>query len=165
MSEAHQGSSREGCSHGGSSREGCSCECGAKDYRVLLSAAGRRDPEAVDEAVFRILEACPAGKVVAYGTVAAWLGLSNARRAAAAMRNAPEGIPWWRHVRTDGGLIPELLERAQKHWDTEGTPYGTRGVNKAAFWVPDEREWNELRARTAQVEALVARDVAEEPGC
>lgn len=155
MSEAHQGSSRVGCSH----------ECGAKDYRVLLSAAGRRDPEAVDEAVFRVLEACPAGKVVAYGTVAAWLGLSNARRAAAAMRNAPEGIPWWRHVRTDGGLIPELLERAQKHWDTEGTPYGTRGVNKAAFWVPDDREWSELRARTAQIEALVARDVAEESGC
>lgn len=150
MSEAHEGSSYER---------------GANDYRVLLSAEGRRDPEVVDEAVFRVLEACPPGKVVAYGTVAAWLGLSNARRAAVAMRNAPEGIPWWRHVRTDGGLIPELLERAQKHWDTEGTPYGTRGVNKAAFWVPDDREWSELRARTAQIEALVASDVAEEPGC
>ncbi|MDR7293926.1 MGMT family protein [Pseudoglutamicibacter albus] len=123
---------------------------------ALLSGEGRRDPEVVDEAVFRVLEACPAGRVVAYGTVAAWLGLSNARRAAAAMRRAPEGIPWWRHVRTDGGLIPELLGCARRHWEDEGTPYGARGVREAAFWHPDSREWSTLRDRIAQLEAIDA---------
>ena len=62
-------------------------------------------------------------------------------------------------MRTDGGLIPELLGRARRHWEDEGTPYGERGVREAAFWHPDSLEWSTLRDRIAQLEAIDAGEM------
>lgn len=112
------------------------------------------DPESIDEAVYRVLEAVPAGRVTSYGAVADLLGLSTPRRPAAAMRRAPDGLPWWRMIRADGTLPPALLARAREHWEREGTPHGTLGAQPSARWEPTPGE----------VEAILARlDELREP--
>jgi|GEM_PF-1349314 len=120
---------------------------------AAISLAGA-DPEAVDEAVYRVLEAVPPGRVTSYGAVAALLGLSTPRRPAAAMRRAPDGIPWWRMIRSDGTLPPTLLARAKVHWEAEGTPHRAEGALRGAFWSPDPGEEAALSARIAEVLAL-----------
>lgn len=105
------------------------------------------DVETTDEAVYRVIESVPGGNVTSYGAVAALLGLSTPRRPAAAMRRAPDDVPWWRIIRSDGTLPPGLLGRATAHWVREGTPHTEKGASKAAFWTPNESEWASLKAR------------------
>lgn len=111
------------------------------------------DPESVDEAVYRVLEAVPTGRVTSYGAVASLLGLNTPRRPAAAMRRAPDGLPWWRMVRADGGYPESLRLRALPHWDDEGTPRNDRGVAAGAFWVPTAAELAAVEARVSELSA------------
>lgn len=101
----------------------------------------QQDPEVVDEAVYRLLELVPSSRVISYGEAAAQLGLATARRPAAAMTRAPEGLPWWRMIRADGSLPPPLARRAGAQWQREGTPVVGQGPHpraaRAAFLVPD----------------------------
>jgi methylated-DNA-protein-cysteine methyltransferase related protein len=57
--------------------------------------------------VYRIVSACPKGRVVSYGAVAAMAGKPRAARAVgAAMRDLPEdsGVPWWRVINSKGEI-------------------------------------------------------------
>lgn len=116
------------------------------------------DPEAVDEAVYRLLELVPAGRVISYGRAAAELGLATPRRPAAAMTRAPESLPWWRMVRADGSLPPTLASRALARWRREGTPVVGQGnttrAAKAAFLLPDAAWRSALDARLDRLEGL-----------
>ncbi|MGO1320235.1 MAG: MGMT family protein [Galactobacter sp.] len=109
------------------------------------------DPESIDEAVYRLLELVPSGSVVSYGSAAAELGLGTARRPASAMTRAPQGLPWWRMVRADGSLPPQLAARAEGEWRREGTPVVGQGpaskAAKAAFLLPDDAWRRALRIR------------------
>lgn len=109
------------------------------------------DPEAVDEAVYRALEAVPAGRVTSYGKVAALLGLTSPRRPAAAMTRAPDGLPWWRMVRSDGTLPAALRLRAEPHWDEEGTSHEGGRVRPCAFWQPDADDVAALMDRVGRL--------------
>lgn len=117
-----------------------------------------QDPEAVDEAVYRLLELVPEGHVVSYSIAAAELGLATPRRPAAAMSRAPEGLPWWRMVRADGTLPPTLASRAEASWRREGTPSvgqgGAAKAAKAAFFMPDAAWRRALQTRLHDVFTL-----------
>ena len=57
--------------------------------------------------VYRIVSACPKGKVVSYGSVAAMAGKPRAARAVgAAMRDLPDDtrVPWWRVINSKGEI-------------------------------------------------------------
>ncbi len=111
------------------------------------------DPESTDEAVYRVLEAVPPGRVTSYGAVAELLGLSTPRRPAAAMRRAPDGLPWWRMIRADGTLPPVLLARARERWEDEGTPHGALGAQASARWEPTPAEVGTVLARVEELRA------------
>lgn len=118
------------------------------------------DPEAVDEAVYRVIEAVPAGQVTSYGAVAEIIGLSTPRRPAGAMRKAPEGITWWRIVRSDGTMPAALFARGRAHWDAEGTARDETRIHRGAFWKPTQGELDALQIRLDEV--LGAQELIEE---
>lgn len=123
---------------------------------TVMNPGAAPDPEAVDEAVYRLLELVPAGTVISYGAAAAELGLGTARSPASAMSRAPYGLPWWRMVRANGTLPPSLAARAEGAWRREGTPVVGQGsaakAARAAFLMPDDA-WR--RALTSRLSDLV----------
>lgn len=69
---------------------------------------------AFNEAVYRLIEKCPKGKVVSYGGLAAMLGKPRAARAVGtALRQLPEGsrVPWWRVINSRGEISMRGLQR------------------------------------------------------
>lgn len=120
------------------------------------------DPEAVDEAVYRVIEAVPPGMVTSYGAVANIIGLSTPRRPAGAMSKAPEDITWWRIVRSDGTMPSALFARGRAHWDAEGTPRDHKRILRSAFWKPTGAELAALQLRLDEVLAPPA-DQDQEP--
>lgn len=89
------------------------------------------------ETVLDLVEQVPAGRVTTYGAIAAVVG-GGPRRVGAVMARAGAAVPWWRVVRADGGLPPDLRERARASYDDEGTPLRSSGVPSMveAFWDP-----------------------------
>ncbi|WP_158595325.1 MGMT family protein [Galactobacter caseinivorans] len=116
------------------------------------------DPEAVDEAVYRVIEAVPPGRVTSYGAVAEIIGLSTPRRPAGAMRKAPEGLTWWRIVRGDGTMTAPLFARGRAHWDAEGTPRDEDRIHRSAFWKPTAAELDTLQLRLDEVLGVPASE-------
>ena len=74
------------------------------------------------DAVAPLVEAVPPGQVLTYGDVAELTGWGAARAVGMVMSRHGHELPWWRIVRADGSLTPELLPRARLHWADEGTP-------------------------------------------
>lgn len=69
---------------------------------------------AFNEAVYRLIEKCPKGKVVSYGGLAAMLGKPRAARAVGtALRQLPDGsrVPWWRVINSRGEISMRGLQR------------------------------------------------------
>ena len=55
--------------------------------------------------VYDVVARIPAGKVVTYGQIAAYLGKPRSARIVGwAMHSAPQGIPWYRVVMKSGAL-------------------------------------------------------------
>lgn len=57
--------------------------------------------------VKEVLTRIPYGRVISYSAVAAIAGLPNGARTVARLLHSsagPEGLPWWRVVRADGGI-------------------------------------------------------------
>lgn len=106
-------------------------------------------PGLPDDGPLTVLEALaaaawlvPAGHAVSYSGLAALTGVGGPRQAGRALAESPRGTPWWRVVRADGSLPPDLAVVAQEHWEAEGTPVrgggdGTRVDLAAARWEPD----------------------------
>jgi methylated-DNA-protein-cysteine methyltransferase related protein len=58
-------------------------------------------------AVYRLVRRIPAGRVVTYGQIAAWLGHPRrARMVGQAMSHCPADVPWHRVVNAQGGISP-----------------------------------------------------------
>lgn len=106
---------------------------------------GHETADAFTSAVREIIAAIPAGRVMAYGEVAAVLGSRAARRVGRILATDAEGLPWWRVVRADGLPPRGLAERALPHYTAERTPLepapaGAEApyrVARAARWRPD----------------------------
>jgi len=78
-----------------------------------------------DDFVTRVLGVVadiPAGRVMAYGDVAAALGSRAARAVGQAMAYYGSDVPWWRVVRASGHPAVDHESRALEYYRAEGTP-------------------------------------------
>lgn len=83
--------------------------------------------------VQRLVRRIPSGRVIAYGGVAALLGVPRGARGVGHVLSAlPEGtdVPWWRVVNARGSIslhgYPGLLQRMML--EAEGVRFGRNGV-------------------------------------
>lgn len=79
------------------------------------------------EAVLGVVARIPPGRVLSYGDVAEYLGGGGPRAVGRVMSTRGSGVPWWRVLRADGSVVPELLDRALEHYRAEGTPLRAGG--------------------------------------
>ncbi|NPC95971.1 MGMT family protein [Nocardioides sp. zg-DK7169] len=87
-----------------------------------------RHPEDYVEAVLSLVEQVPPGRATTYGEIAAVVGRFGPRRVGAVMAEHGGAVPWWRVVRADGTLPPDLAARAREHHREEGTPCRASGA-------------------------------------
>jgi alkylated DNA nucleotide flippase Atl1 len=100
------------------------------------------DREEYVEAVLRVVESIPPGRVMSYGAIAEHVGRGGPRQVGAVMAAYGGPVPWWRVVRADG--TPPLCDtgEARAHYLQEGTPLrgrlddATRVDMPAASWAP-----------------------------
>jgi alkylated DNA nucleotide flippase Atl1 len=100
------------------------------------------DAEEYVEAVLRVVESIPPGRVMSYGAIAERLGQGGPRQVGAVMASYGGSVPWWRVVRADGTPPPDVAE-ARARYLAEGTPLrgrldddATRLDMSAAAWHP-----------------------------
>lgn len=74
------------------------------------------------EAVLAVVSLIPPGYVLSYGDVAEYLGEAGPRAVGRVMSTRGSGVAWWRVLRADGSVVPDLLERALEQYRIEGTP-------------------------------------------
>ncbi|MEO5878119.1 MAG: MGMT family protein, partial [Streptosporangiaceae bacterium] len=87
------------------------------------------------ERVLEVVELIPPGKVMSYGDVAEFLGAGGPRQVGRVMATLGGGVPWWRVLRADGSVVPDLHERALARYAEEGTPLrGLKVDMRAARW-------------------------------
>ena len=105
---------------------------------------GTVDSEEYVEAVLRVVETIPTGRVMSYGAIAECVGQGGPRQVGAVMATYGGSVSWWRVVRADG--TPPLCDtgEARAYYLAEGTPLRGRldsGVTRidmaAAAWHPE----------------------------
>ena len=102
------------------------------------------DQEAYVEAVLRIVEAIPAGRVMSYGAVADAVGRGGPRQVGRVMATYGGAVPWWRVVHADGTLPDSHRLTAREHYLAEATPLAVRLEHRpridmrAAAWAPPD---------------------------
>jgi alkylated DNA nucleotide flippase Atl1 len=99
-------------------------------------------PSPYAERVLDLVERVPAGRVVTYGDVAAYLGEGGPRQVGRVMALFGGGVPWWRVVRASGHPAPGLEREALRRLRDDGTALasdGTRVDLAAARWDPSAR--------------------------
>lgn len=104
------------------------------------------------EAVHGLARAIPSGRVLSYGDVAELLGSGGPRQVGRAMQQGPDGTPWWRVIRADGGMTGFLAAEAADHWELEQTPMRRGKVDMArARWHPAAGEWEFIEQLARQL--------------
>jgi methylated-DNA-protein-cysteine methyltransferase-like protein len=73
-----------------------------------------------EESVRTVLRGLGPGEVATYGEVAEEAGHPGAARAVGNLLAGSEGLPWWRVVRADGGLVPGHEAEQAKRLRSEG---------------------------------------------
>ena len=98
--------------------------------------------EAYVEAVLRVVEQVPPGRVTSYGAVVDAVGRGGPRQVGRVMAAYGGGVPWWRVVRADGTLPESHRIAAGAHYRRERTPVvrGSDGALRVDVrrcgWVP-----------------------------
>ena len=99
------------------------------------------DTEEYVEAVLRVVEQVPRGRVTTYGGIAEVVGVGGPRQVGRVMATYGGPVPWWRVVRADGSL-PECHERsARTYYTDEATPMRPSGridMPRALWWPADD---------------------------
>jgi len=72
--------------------------------------------------VLELVESIPAGKVMAYGDVAAALGSRASRMVGQVMAYYGSEVAWWRVIRASGHPPVDHSTQALQHYRAEGTP-------------------------------------------
>jgi alkylated DNA nucleotide flippase Atl1 len=103
------------------------------DQLVVACVAGRigemhGDPDEYAERVLEVVERIPSGRVMSYGDVAEYVGQGGPRQVGRVMSTWGGGVPWWRVIRADGGLLPGHERRALARYAEEGTPLRPGGL-------------------------------------
>ncbi|HEX5016351.1 MAG TPA: MGMT family protein [Actinomycetes bacterium] len=95
-------------------------------------------PTPFAEEVLDLVEAIPAGRVMAYSDVAAVLGHGGARQVGQTMSRFGSGVPWWRVLRADGTCAAMHAGEQVRRLRAEGVPFvGTRVDMDVARWTPN----------------------------
>ena len=79
------------------------------------------DPEAYVEAVLRLVEQIPAGRVATYGDLAEAVGQGGPRQVGRVMATWGAAVPWWRVVRADGSPARGHEQEALRRLAADGT--------------------------------------------
>lgn len=101
------------------------------------------------EAMLRVVEAIPPGRVITYGDLGELSGFGGPRTAGSVMARHGSAVPWHRVVSARGTLPESLLVRAQERWRAEATPLlgqGDRVDLRLARWEPTPDELSALAA-------------------
>jgi alkylated DNA nucleotide flippase Atl1 len=80
------------------------------------------DQEEYAEAVLRLVETIPPGRVMSYGAIAELVGRGGPRQVGHVMATYGGAVPWWRVVRADGTLPASHKATARQRYLQEGTP-------------------------------------------
>ncbi|MGZ6071571.1 MAG: MGMT family protein [Myxococcaceae bacterium] len=94
-------------------------------------------PDDYVEKVLAAVEEIPPGRVMAYGDVAEYVGVSGPRQVGRVMALYGGGVPWWRVLRADGSPAPGHEREALALLRAEGTPLrpgGQRIDMRRARW-------------------------------
>lgn len=101
-------------------------------------------PEEYVEAVLRLVENIPEGRVMSYGGVADALadmsGRNSARLVGNIMARHGGGVPWHRVVNSAGRLPPGHEVEARQRLLAEGVPLRGEHADMAAAWTPDAED-------------------------
>jgi alkylated DNA nucleotide flippase Atl1 len=92
--------------------------------------------------VLDVVDAIPAGRVMAYGDIAEWLGEGGPRQVATVMATYGQEVPWHRVLRADGTCAAQVAMRQLPLLRDEGVPTTKRYDRiqmSAARWDPRER--------------------------
>ena len=91
-----------------------------------------------------VVAAIPAGRVMSYGSIAAYLadvsGRASPRLVGHVMAIDGDGVPWHRVVRESGRPVRGLEARALRRLRDEGVPLARGGLRvdmRQAAWSPD----------------------------
>jgi len=87
--------------------------------------------EDFDERVARAVRAIRRGTVSSYGQVAERAGAPRGARAVVQALNRLRGLPWWRVIRSDGTLAPEVAKEQARRLRAEGVEVRGRRVEGA----------------------------------
>ena len=79
------------------------------------------DPEAYVEAVLRLVEQVPAGRVTTYGDLAEAVGRGGPRQVGNVLASWGASVCWWRVVRADGSPARGHEQEALSRLAAEGT--------------------------------------------
>lgn len=102
--------------------------------------------EELVEAVLRVVEEIPAGRVATYGMIARAVG-TGPRVVGRIMHDWGSGVPWWRVVNVHGTFPTTIRVRGVDEWEREGIPHDrVRGRLVLSACVV-EREWLDGVAR------------------
>lgn len=77
--------------------------------------------------VLDTVDAIPAGKVMAYGDIAEYLGQGGPRLVARMMSLYGHEVPWWRVLRADGTCAAEVADEQWAKLRTERVPIRDSG--------------------------------------
>lgn len=89
------------------------------------------------EDVLALVERIPAGRVMAYGAIAEWLGRGGPRQVGTVMSRYGGGVPWHRVVAANGRVVPGHEVEALRRLRAERTPLrGERVDMVRAAWYP-----------------------------
>lgn len=77
-------------------------------------------------AVERAVRAIPRGQTASYARVALMAGKPGAARAVVRALHALDDLPWWRVIRSDGTVAPQVAVEQRKRLKAEGVTLGRR---------------------------------------
>lgn len=94
------------------------------------AGAPARSPFA--EVVAGIIRSIPAGQTLSYGGVARRAGKPHGARAVVQALRLLDDVPWWRVIRSDGTLAPEVAAKQAPLLRAEGVPVEGRRVRRSS---------------------------------
>lgn len=81
-----------------------------------------------EKTVRRVVRAIPRGTTLSYGQVALFANKPGAARAVVRALHALEAIPWWRVIRADGTIAPQIAVQQARKLRAEGVKVEGRRV-------------------------------------
>jgi methylated-DNA-protein-cysteine methyltransferase-like protein len=78
--------------------------------------------------VARVVKSIPKGHVSSYSQVAARAGQPRRARAVVRALKKLSGVPWWRVIRADGTIAPEMVGEQDRRLRAEGVSLQGRRI-------------------------------------